>query len=120
MATFPVLSRLGSKTGFSDSYSKDAVKVASKASGLPVVNKLFTFDPLTWKYSLSQVSSADKAALLVFYLANKDVPFDWVNPQDSNTYEVIFERPPQCSMMGSDGTNEYWKIALTITQYSPL
>jgi len=120
MATFPVLTRKGSKAGYLEVHSKDAVHVASKASGLPVVNKLFTFDPMTWKYSLKLVTNADKATLMTFYNANEDVPFDWFNPQDGNTYEVIFNMPPQCIMDGSDGTNIYWKIVLNLTQYSPL
>ncbi len=118
MATFPVLTRKGSVNGYSETNSKNAVSVGSKASGLPIVNKLFTFDPMTWKYTLSLASNADKATLKAFYIANQDVPFDWVNPQDTNTYEVVFDRPPQISMAGSDGTNIYWKITLTLTQYS--
>ena len=118
MATFPVLTRKGSKSGWSETPNKNAVKIASAASGLPVINKLFTFDGPTWKYTLSLVTSADKDTLHTFYEANKDVPFDWVNPQDSNTYEVIFAAPPQYISAGSDGTNFYWNIKLVIIQYS--
>ena len=120
MATFPVLTRLGSSKGYSETHSRDAVNVASKASGLPVLNKLFTFDPKTWKYTLKLVTDADKDTLDAFYLANKDVPFDWVNPnpEDAGTYEVIFDKPPQCKVAGSDGTSTYWNIMLTLTQYS--
>ena len=120
MATFPILTRKGSKAGWSETPNKNAVKVASAASGLPVLNKIFTFDGPTWKYMLKLVTSADVGTLKAFYEANKDVPFDWLNPQDSNTYEVIFASPPQYSGGGSDGTNFYWNIKLTITQYSPL
>ncbi len=120
MATFPILERKGSKAGWSETPNKNAVKVASKGSGLPVINKLFTFDGPTWKYMLKLVSTTDKETLQTFYEANKDVPFDWLNPQDSNTYEVIFASPPHYTSAGSDGTNFYWNIKLTLTQYSPL
>jgi len=120
MATFPVIVRKGAMSGYSETHSSDAIKVASKASGLPLLNKLFTFDPRTWKYTVTTVTNADKLTLLTFYDANKDVPFDWLNPQDGNTYEVIFDKPPVCTMAGSDGTNIYWKINLVILQYSPL
>ncbi|KKN57510.1 hypothetical protein LCGC14_0561270 [marine sediment metagenome] len=120
MATFPTLTRKGSKSGWLQTPNKNAVKVASAASGLPVVNKLFTFDGPTWKYVLKLVTSTDKDTLETFYGNNKDVPFDWLNPQDSNTYEVIFASPPRYTCGGSDGTNFYWNITLVITQYSPL
>ena len=120
MATFPVVDRKGGIREYSEVQSKDAVHVASKAGGLPVVNKLFTFDPMSWKYTLNLVSDADKVTLLTFYNANKDVPFDWLNPQDGETYEVIFNKPPQSAGEGSDGTNFYWKMVFEITQYSPL
>jgi hypothetical protein len=120
MPTFPVLTRKGAVSGYSETPSSDAVSQKNKASGLPVVIKLFTFDPKTWKYSLGLVSDADKVTLLTFYNTYKDVPFDWVNPQDGNTYEVIFDGVLKCTIAGSDGTNDYWKINLELTQYSPL
>jgi len=119
METFPTLTRKGSRKGYSEKRSKNAVNIASKASGLPLVNKLFTFDPTTWKYTLDLVSDVDKATLLTFYNANKDVPFYWPNPQDGLVYEVIFDGPPAVTIAGSDGTNVYWKIVLTLVQYSP-
>lgn len=120
MSTFPVLERKGSRAGWSETPNKAAVSVADKGSGLPVVNKLFTFDGPTWAYSLKLVTTADKDTLQAFYEANKDVPFDWLNPQDGNTYEVIFAAPPKWSMAGSDGTDEFWNVILKLTQYSPL
>ncbi|KKN40057.1 hypothetical protein LCGC14_0737200 [marine sediment metagenome] len=117
---FPVLTRKGSKAGFSEQHSSDTVKVASKASGLPVVNKLFTFDPITWKYKLKLVSAADKATLTAFYLGNLDVPFDWDHPITGTTYEVIFTAPPAWSIAGSDGTLTWYNVTLKLTQYSPL
>ena len=115
MASFPNLSRFPGASGFTEKLSNDTVQVASKASGLPVVNKLFTFDPKTWKHTLYLVSQADKESVMTFYENNKDVPFSWLNKQDSVTYEVIFEQPPQCQM---DKIKTRWKITLTLLQYS--
>ena len=120
MPTFPNLTRKGGKRGYSETPNKDAAKIASKASGLPSVNKLFTFDGPTWKYTLSLVADADKITLMTFYNTYKEVPFDWLNPQDGNTYEVVFAKPPACKIKGSDGTDVYWDIQLAVTQYSPL
>lgn len=120
MATFPVITRKGSKAGFTETASRNAVSKADKDSGLPVVNKLFTFDPLSWSYSLKLVVTADKDTVDTFYGANKDVPFDWLNPQDGNTYEVIFDAPIRWTVAGSDGTIDYWNAALKLVQYSPL
>ena len=120
MATFPVLTCKGNKKGYVEDLNEDAVNVASKASGLPVLNKLFTFDGMEWKYTLDPVLDADKLTLITFYHANKDIPFNWLNPQDDSIYEVIFMKPPKCTPVGSDGTNLYWKIVLSLRQYSPL
>lgn len=120
MANFPNLTRKGSKAGFSEQHSKDAVSKASKASGLPVRNKLHTFDPLSWAYQLKLVSEADLATLQAFYEDNKDVPFDWESPKDGNTYEVVFDAPPKETIAGSDGTVTWYNVSLKLTQYSPL
>ena len=118
MATFPnTLSRSPGCKGFSVVLSNEAVKIASKASGLPVLNKLFTFDPATFKFTLFLVSQADYTTIMAFYNANKDVPFDWENTQDSNTYEVIFAGPPNCTL---DKLKNRWKMQFTFMQYSPL
>jgi len=116
MATFPItLSRSPGASGFTEELSSDTVEVASKASGLPVINKLFTFDAKTWKHTLNLVSQADKETIMTFYDGNKDIPFSWVNQQDAVTYEVIFDGPPQCQL---DKVKTRWKITLTFLQYS--
>ena len=117
MATFPVLSRSPGSRSFTEQLSKSTVQIASKASGLPVVNKIFTFDPKTWAYTLTLVSQVDKASVITFYEANKDIPLSWANAQDGNTYEVIFDGPPKCKL---DKLKERWQISLTFIQYSPL
>ena len=117
MANFPALSRSPGATGFTEELSSETVQIASKASGLPVLNKIFTFDPRMFKYTLHLVSQADKESVITFYKANCDIPFDWTNTQDDNTYEVIFDHPPKCQL---DKIKERWKISLTFTQYSPL
>ncbi len=117
METFPTLSSSPSVENFIEELSDETVQIASKASGLPVLNKLFTFDSKTWNHVLNFVSQVDKSAIMTFYEANKDVPFNWLNEQDDATYEVIFIGPPGCK---TDGEKEFWKIILTLMQYSPL
>lgn len=117
MAAFPVISRSPGAKGYTEVLDKNAVKVASAASGLPVVNKLFTFQPITFKHTLFLVAQADKDTVTAHYEANKDVPFNWDNDQDSNTYEVIYAMPPKLTM---DKINGRWKIVFVFIQYSPL
>ena len=119
MAVFPVLARSAGSKGFAEELSKDTVQIASTASGLPVLNKLFTFDPKTWKVTLSLVSQADKESVITFYKANCDVPFDWSNTQETppQTYEIIFAKPPKCTL---DKIKNRWRIQFIFMQYSPL
>lgn len=119
MATpFPVLSRKPGVKGYTEDISKEAVHVASKASGLPMVNKLFTFAPKTWKHTRYLITQADKVAYLVHYEANKDVPFNWANEQeDDEVYEVIYAAPPKCTL---DKLKGLWRIVFVFIQYSPL
>jgi len=117
MANFPTLSRSPGHKGFTEELSRDAVDIANKASGLPVVNKLFTFSPKTWKHTRFLVSQADKETVEAHYLANCDVPFDWLNTQDDETYEIIYACPPRYTL---DKIRLRWRIDFLFTQYSPL
>jgi hypothetical protein len=117
MGAFPILSRSPGASGYVEELNTNAVEVASKASGLPVVNKLFTFNPKTFRFTLNLVSQADKETILDHYTANCDVPFDWDNEQDGEKYEVIYARPPDPKL---DKLRTRWKIILTFIQYSPL
>lgn len=117
MATFPVLDRGPGAKGFSEVIEPEAVQIGKKASGLPVLNKLFTFAGKTWKHTRFLVTQADKETYLTFYEANKDVPFDWANEQDAETYEVIFLGPPKCVL---DRLKDRWRIQFVFAQYSPL
>ena len=115
---FPVLSRSPGATGYTEEITNDAVQIAQKASGLPVVNKLFTFAPKTWKHTRFLVTQADKEAYLTYYEDNKDVPFNWDNEQEGGTpYEVIFYGSPKCQL---NKMNNLWKIVFVFMQYSPL
>ncbi len=116
---FPTLSRSPGAKGFAEEISEDAVQIGRKASGLPVLNKLFTFAGKTWKFTLFLVIQADKETVLTFYEANKDVPIDWSNTQEvpPQTYEVIFMHPPKCTL---DRVKNRWRIVNTFSQYSPL
>jgi len=119
MAQFPTtLSRSPGSKGYAEELSKDAVQIGRKASGLPVLNKLFTFAGKTWKFTLYLVVQADKETVLTFYEDNKDVPFDWANEQEGGTvYEVICLNPPKCTL---DKLKNRWRIQFVFAQYSPL
>ena len=114
---FPVISRSPGAKAYTEVLDKNAVRVASTASGLPVVNKLFTFQPITFKHTLFLVAQADKDTVMAHYEANKDVPFDWGNIQDGDTYEVVYAMPPKLTI---DKIKLRWRIQLTFIQYSPL
>ena len=115
MNTFPIGLSRGPGVNFIEEFDKRAVKVASAASGLPVVNELFTFVPMTWKGVFNLTSQADKETIMAFYLANRGVAFKWLNPQDSNTYEVVFLTPPLRKL---DKISTRWRITFTFKQYS--
>jgi len=116
MAAFPALSRIPGSSSYTEELNKNAVKVGSKASGLPVLNKLVTFDAKTFKHTLNLVSQADKESVITHYKATCDVPFNWDNEQeDGTTYEVIYGAPPKCKL---DKVKERWKITLILIQYS--
>lgn len=110
--SFPGLSRKPSHT-FSDEPSDRAVVVGSTASGYPVLNKQFTFDPRTFTPELRSLSEADKLTVMAFYEQHKDIPFPWYNEQDDTTYEVCFTEPPRCRM---DGRKDLWRIQLNLLQ----
>jgi len=118
MATFPELLRGPGAKGYTEVIDSEAVQIGKKASGLPVLNKLFTFAGKTFKHTRFLVSQANKESYLTFYEANKDVPFDWNNEQeDGTTYEVIFVSPPKCTL---DKLKNRWRIQFVFAQYSPL
>lgn len=116
MNTFPLAIRAPSQLNFWDEKSSKAVLVADTASGYPVLNKLFTFDPRTFSFEMLNVPDADKIVLVTFYEDNKDVPFYWTNDQDGVQYEVIFVNEPRCK---TDGRKDFWKIALNLRQSAP-
>lgn len=115
MNTFPVISRKPSQV-FSDEQSDKAVLVGDMASGYPLINKLFTFDPRTFSFEMPCVPEADKQEIMAFYENNKDVPFYWLNKQDNMTYEVAFVSKPGCRL---DGRGDLWRITLSLRQTTP-
>lgn len=118
MAQFPTISRSPGSKNYTEELSKGTIQVAKKASGLPLLNKLFTFDAKNWKFTQNLVSQTDKESLITFYEANKDVPFDWKNEQEDDTvYEVVCNSPPKCQL---DRLKNRWRIVWSLTQYSPL
>lgn len=115
MNTFPDISRKPNQT-FSDEPSDDAVLVSSTASGYPVLNKLFTFDPRTFSLEMPCVPEVDKLEIMEFYENNKEVPFYWLNKQDQTIYEIIFICKPECRL---DGRGDLWRIRLKFMQVTP-
>lgn len=114
MNTFPhTLHAPRADATFRDEKSDDAVSIGSTASGYPVLNKLFTFDPRTFTFELRFVSQANKLEIMTFYENNKDVPFHWTNEQDDVPYEVAFVSKPECRL---DGENDVWRIGLELRQ----
>lgn len=113
--SFPGLSRKPSHA-FSDELDARAVLVGSTASGYPVLNKQFTFDPRTFTPELRNLSKADKLTVMAFYEQNKDKVFPWYNKQDDATYEVCFAEKPKCRI---DGRIDLWKINIVFLQSTP-
>lgn len=114
--SFPTISRKPSHNFF-DEKSTEAVLLADTESGYSLLNKLFTFDPRTFKFELPCVSDADKKLIMAFYENHKDVPFPWINDQDGNTeYTVVFVGRPGCRL---DGRGDLWKITVTLRQSEP-
>ncbi len=111
---FPTLSRKPSHT-FSDEKTDESVLIANMASGYPLLNKQFTFDPRTFSFDLASVSEADKITIMNYYENNKDTPFYWLNVQDNTQYEVVFISKPRCRV---EGRYDLWRISLELRQAS--
>lgn len=116
METWPVIARKGSHI-FSDEPDDNAVLVGSTASGYPVLNKLFTFDPRTITFELYSVVDVDKLKIMAFYENNKEVPFYWPNSQDSVTYEATFVKKPRCRI---DGRKDLWRLQIVLRLITPI
>lgn len=101
---------------FSDELSDEAVLIGQMASGYPLINKLFTFDPRTFDFEMPAVPEADKLDIMTFYADNKDVPFYWLNRQDGTVYEVVFISKPGCRV---EGRGDLWRIHLILWQSTP-
>jgi len=115
MNTFPVNVR-SPNLNFSDEPSDKAVLIADMASGYPLLNKLFTFDPRMFNFELLAVSEADKLEIMEFYENNKDVPFYWLNKQAQTQHEMVFIRKPGCKL---HRRKDRWRIMLSLRQSSP-
>lgn len=114
--SFPTIARKPSHN-FSDEQSDEAVRIADTESGYPLLTRLFTFDPRTFKFELPCVPDADKKIIMAFYENHKDVPFPWINDQDDGTeYTVVFVNRPGCRL---EGRGDLWKITVTLRQSEP-
>jgi hypothetical protein len=115
MNTFPYYVR-SPNLNFRDELSDKAVLIGDYASGYPLLNKLFTFDPRTLSFEMPCVPEADKLEIMQFYEDNKDVPFYWTNKQDKTQYEIIFVRKPTCRL---EGRGDLWRMGFILRQSSP-
>lgn len=116
MNTFPDILRKPEQEGFSDEPTGKAVLVGDMASGYPLLNKLFTFDPRIIGFELRAVTDANKLTLMQFYEDNKDKPFYWFNDQSKTTMEVCFVSKPRCRL---DGRGDLWRIIIELGKTSP-
>lgn len=114
MDNYPTLSRKPSHE-FSDEKDPNAVLIGSTASGYPVLNKVVTLDLRTFTFDLRAVTEADKLTIFAFYESHKEIPFYWLNVQDSITYVVAFMSRPTCKL---DGRGDLWRIGHVLKQTS--
>lgn len=114
---FPIISRKPSEV-FSDQKSDNAIMVADRGSGYPLLNKLVTFDGRTFSFELPAVPDAEKVIIVDFYETHKDSQFPWYNYQDKTWYEVCFAGEPGCRLE-VDGCGDLWRISITFRQTSP-
>jgi hypothetical protein len=113
--SFPGISRKPSQV-FSDEPSSEAVLGGDMASGYPLLNKVFTFDPRTFSFEMPSVLEADKLIIMAFYEVHKDKTFPWYNAQDHTWHDVVFISRPGCRL---DGRGDLWRITLKLRQSSP-
>ncbi len=113
MNTFPTLSTGPKIEGFTDEYVEGAVALVDLKSGYPLLIPRFNFVPRNFRFTRRLVSQTDKKIIEVFYQANKDLNFNWLNDQDSVTYEVIFADKPSCML---DGAKDEWRIEINLIQ----
>ena len=115
MNTFPFNIR-SPNLNFSEPPSGKAVLVGDSASGYPMMNKLFTFEPRTFDFEIPCVPDADKKEVMQFYEDNKEVPFYWLNKQDKSLHETIFVGKPTCRL---EGRGDLWRMGFSLRQSAP-
>jgi len=115
MNTFPNIDRKPESEGFVREPSGGAVVIGDAASGYPVLNKLFTFEPDIIRGELRLVADADKGTVMQFYKDNKDVPFYFYDDQAKETLEVCFTGKPSCRL---EETPDMWRITIGLKQTS--
>ena len=116
MNTFPNIDRKPETGTFSREPAGGAVLVGETASGYPVLNKLFTFEPDVIKGELPFVADTDKRTVMQFYEDNKDVPFYFYDDQAKETIEVCFTGKPSCRL---EETPDMWRITIELKLTSP-
>ena len=116
MNTFLNIGRKPDAEGFVREPAGGAVVIGETASGYPVLNKLFTFEPDIIEFELRGVIDPDMQTVMDFYEDNKDVPFYWYDDQGKKTYEVCFAGKPGCRL---DGCVDLWRITIKFKQTNP-
>lgn len=115
MNTFPTLIRKFS-SNLSDEHSRETVQHARRANGSILLNKIFTFDSMTFSRELDKAPQSDRDDIEEFYKENKDEIFLWYNDDDEITYEVVFVQPPKYRFAMRSLGESYWNISLTFEQ----
>ena len=113
MNTFPTLTRKPTASSFTEEYSDEAVSRSDYASGYPLINSEFTFDPKNFSYTLEYAPDADRTLIENFYASNKALVFNWVHLKTGVTYEVIFKSKPRVSM---SKVPDKWHISIDLRQ----
>lgn len=99
MATFPTLIRRGTEThnpvvsGFNSALAHDPTVRSLSEGGYVTTRARFTRLPDAWNVVYTWLSQANKNTLKTFVdgtAVGGSESFDWVNPEDSVTYDVRF------------------------------
>lgn len=71
----------------------------------------------TWSITIRQLTNADKALLDAHWNSQHggSLIFDWVNPQNSTTYQVRYKTPQDFSYVGS-GNLQRWDCSFSLEQ----
>jgi len=110
---FPTLSTSPSLQQYTDEFDESTILKDSYASGYPLLNPQYDFDPKHFRHTLRNISQADKILLMNFYEGNKESEVFWLNEQDGSIYVVMFMSKPFCEL---DASKNEHRIELDLKQ----